>query len=153
MARTQRYSQAEIIDALTATRGLVTFAARRLGCDPDTVTLYCHRYPKVRAARDTGRERQLDLAEAQLFTAIDAGEAWAIQFLLRTVGRRRGYGDHLEIEGTVDVLQSAEWIQLRGLLLETLAAFPEARAAVVTRLATVAAPALPPPPRAGERPS
>jgi hypothetical protein len=137
---TQRYRQQQVIDALTETKGLVTFAAQRLGCVPNTVYAYVDRYPKVRAARDAARERQLDVTEAALFRAIGEGELPAITFYLRTVGRHRGYGDRLELDATVDVLQTPGWLRTRTLLLEVLRSFPEAQMAVVTRLRALEAP-------------
>jgi hypothetical protein len=136
----QRYAQQQVIDALTETRGLVTLAAHRLGCAPNTINAYCLRYPKVRAARDTARERQLDVAEAKLFQAIDRGELPAIMFLLRTLGRSRGYGDRLEVDATVDVLSQPQWLQTRALLLQVLRSYPDAQRAVVGALRALAGP-------------
>lgn len=137
---TQRYRQQQVIDALAETKGLMTFAAQRLGCAPNTVYAYVDRYPRVRAARDAARERQLDLAEAALFRAIGEGESWAVQFYLRTVGRRRGYGDVLQLDAQVELVQSPEWLRTRALLLSVLRSYPEAQMAVVRALEDAAAP-------------
>lgn len=139
MAR-ERYSQKQVAEAIRATRGLTTLAARRLGCDRSTVDNYCARYPAVRAAQDEARSQQLDITEAKLFAAIDAGELPAILFYLRTVGRRRGYGDRLEVDATVDVLVSQEWLTARAVLLDALAAYPDAAVAVAGALARLEAP-------------
>ena len=136
----QRYSQRQVIDALVASRGLVTYAADRLACAPNTIYAYCNRYSKVRAARDAARERQLDVAEDRLFSALDAGEPWAIQFVLTRLGRRRGYGDRLEIDAQVDVLASPEWVRTRTMLLQVLRAHPAAMADVVAGLRVLTAP-------------
>ena len=133
MAR-QRYTQLQVADAIRSTRGLVALAARQLGCDRSTVENYLHRYPKVREALEDARTQQLDVAEAKLFQAIDRGELSAVTFYLRSVGRRRGYGDHVELDGHVEVLQHPAWLQTRAMLLEVLTRYPEARMAVVTRL-------------------
>src|SRR5262245_63765470 len=102
MARPRRYRQGEVAEAVRASRGLVTLAARRLGCDRDTVLRYAHRYPTVAAALADAREQQLDVTEARLFQAIDQGELGAITFYLRTVGRHRGYSERHEVAATVD---------------------------------------------------
>ena len=102
MASRHRYTAQQVIDALKATRGLVYLAARRLGCDPDTVMNYCKRYPTVEQAKHDARGELLDVAEVKLFDAVMAGEHWAVTFALRTVGRARGYGDHLALHLTIE---------------------------------------------------
>ena len=39
------------------------------------------------------------MAELKLDAAVQAGEPWAIAFLLKTVGRKRGYVQRQEITG------------------------------------------------------
>jgi hypothetical protein len=46
-------------------------------------------------------ESALDEAESKLIELVRGGNLQAIKFLLRTKGRTRGYGDHLEIAQTV----------------------------------------------------
>jgi len=88
-----KYSQKAVIEAVRSTHGLLTLAASRLGCSRQTLHNYAQRYPAVQAAITEERERLLDLAELRLAEAVERGEAWAIQLVLRTLGRRRGYGD------------------------------------------------------------
>ena len=102
MAGRPRYTKQQVIDALQATRGLVYLAAERLGCDPDTVMNYCKRYAEVEAAKHDARGALLDMAEAKLFLAVQRDEAWAITFCLKTVGRSRGYGDHVALHLTIE---------------------------------------------------
>jgi len=99
MARPQRYTAAQVIAALTHTKGMVHLAAKHLGCDPDTVQRYCHRYPSVQAAKEVQRGEMMDEAELHLWRAIQRGEPWAIIFCLRTLGRNRGYGIRMEHTG------------------------------------------------------
>jgi len=99
MARPQRYTPAQVIAALDEAKGLVSLAAKRLGCDPDTVQRYCQRYPRVQAAKEAHRGEMLDQAELWLWHAIQGGEPWAITFALRTLGRNRGYGPRMEHTG------------------------------------------------------
>jgi len=97
MAKRNRYTAGQVIEALKASRGLVYIAAERLQCDPDTVMNYCKRYPTVEAAKHDARGALLDKAEVRLFEAVDRGEGWAIAFCLKTVGRSRGYGERLDL--------------------------------------------------------
>lgn len=102
MANKPKYSAAQMVDALTQTRGLVYLAAQRLGCDHNTVLRYCKRYPSVEAAKVQARGELLDMAEVRLWAAVQQGEHWAVTFALRTLGRDRGFGDHLALHLTVE---------------------------------------------------
>jgi hypothetical protein len=55
MAKTLRYTATEVIRALEQTKGMVYLAAKQLGCAPETVQNYCHRYASVQAAKDAQR--------------------------------------------------------------------------------------------------
>ena len=95
-----------MIEALTATRGLIYLAAPRLGCDPDTIMNYCKRYPTVEQAKHDARGALLDMAEAKLFLAVQRDEAWAITFCLKTIGRSRGYGERLDLSVSIQAAAS-----------------------------------------------
>jgi hypothetical protein len=92
MPRHQQYDPDTVARALTESRGLVGYAATRLGCRPVTVREYIRRYALVREAFDTARNQLLDLTELRLVEGVQRGEAWAIKFILTTVGASRGYG-------------------------------------------------------------
>jgi hypothetical protein len=77
-------------------------AAKRLGCDPNTIMAYCRRYPTVEQAKHDARGELLDVAEVKLWQAVQEGEHWAITFALRTVGRERGYGEHVALHLTIE---------------------------------------------------
>jgi hypothetical protein len=91
MARKQRYTCAEVQQALIACNGLIYLAAEKLGCSSKTVLNYCGRYPSIREVVAEKRGKRVDVGEAALDKAVLAGEAWAVQFLLRTQGKDRGY--------------------------------------------------------------
>src|SRR5262245_30739542 len=138
MARPRRYSQHEVAEALRANRGLVTLAARRLGCSRRTIANYVDRCPGVAEALTEAREAQLDVAEARLFQAIDEGELAAITFYLRTVGRHRGYSERHEVAVDGKVAVQAEAQQARTVLMLALQPFPEARTAAAAALLALA---------------
>jgi hypothetical protein len=81
---------------------MVYLAAERLHCDPQTVLNYCKRYPSVEAAKVAARGALLDVAEVKLWQAVQRGEAWAIAFALKTIGRTRGYGERLDLSLTIE---------------------------------------------------
>ena len=80
---------------------MVYLAAKRLGCEAQTIYNYRDRYPAVRAEMEQQDGEVNDAAEMKLYQAIMAGESWAVQFRLRTKARNRGYGDAVELTGGV----------------------------------------------------
>lgn len=106
MAKTDRFTTQQVIDALTASRGMKTIAARRLGCVYNTIQRYIDTYPTVKAALKETRESMGDSIESTLL-ATALGErnnngGWktepnvsALIFLAKThpAMRERGYGE------------------------------------------------------------
>lgn len=105
MAGTPRFTAEQVATALVETRGLISYAARRLGCEEQTIRNYVKRYTSVREALDAARGQVVDLGELRLYQAVDGGESWAVLFLLRTLGRERGYGEHVAITADVAMTQ------------------------------------------------
>jgi hypothetical protein len=103
MPTKQRYTPDQVVYAIQETRGLVTMAARHLGCTPDTVHNYAKRYPKVADALKAARYAMADVAELALYNAIIDQQAWAVCFYLKTQAKDRGYIERQEISGQVDV--------------------------------------------------
>jgi hypothetical protein len=103
LTKPQRYTAEQVADALIATKGMVTLAARKLGCAPSTVRAYVTRYPSVAQAIREAREGFLDATELKLQQAVQNGEGWAIAFTLRTIGRHRGYVERTEVDQQVTV--------------------------------------------------
>ena len=98
MTSRQRYTQAQVIAALRETKGMVYLAAKRLGCEAQTIYNYRDRYPAVRAEMEQQDGEVDDAAEMKLYQAIIAGEPWAVQFRLRTKGKGRGYVERVQQE-------------------------------------------------------
>lgn len=95
----KRYSSQEVIAALKLTKGMKTLAAKHLGCDPRTVYNYCERFPTVEAACKHQRRELVETAELQLWQAVQRGMPWAIQLVLRTLGREDGFSERTEVTG------------------------------------------------------
>jgi hypothetical protein len=98
MARTQVYSNKQMIDALNKFKGAVYLAAESIGCNPDTIYDRANKSPEVKRAITRHRGKMLDTAEMALYNAVLKGESWAIAFALKSVGRKRGYGDKIELD-------------------------------------------------------
>ena len=86
-------------DALIEAQGMLSVAARHLGVSRQAIYLAAKKHPTVQEAIDDARENTGDTAELKLFEAIKAGEPWAVQFYLKTQGKRRGYIERQEITG------------------------------------------------------
>ena len=84
-------SAEEIIKALTDARGLVTIAAKNLGMSRTGVQNRIKTNAAIRQALQDAREATLDVAELSLYNQVVAGEGWAVCFLLKTLGKSRGY--------------------------------------------------------------
>lgn len=102
--------------ALMQTRGLRWRAAALLGASGNTLTVAIERCPALGEVAAEARERMLDDAEAKLADkAIEEGDGECLRYLLKTVGRSRGYGE--KIEATVEVVDgSAVVAKLRAKL-------------------------------------
>ena len=91
-----RYSQARVIDAIKAAKGIKATAAANLKCSRQTITNYIDRYPAVKAAYQEARDATLDLAESKLIVLVEREEWPAIRFMLVTLGKDRGYTERRE---------------------------------------------------------
>lgn len=87
----QKFTPEQIAAALRATRGLLSDAAKQLGCSRQTISDYLERYPELKTVIVEAREAMLDFAEAKLYQHIAEGSERLLQFHLQTQGRRRGY--------------------------------------------------------------
>ena len=115
--RTRRYTVEQLIQALTASAGKVTSAARRLGCDRQVLYRYMEKFPQIVEAVTEARELQIDATELKLFAAIKRHEPWAILFYLKTQGRSRGYGERQDVTLTATVDQT---VRIKSMTREEL---------------------------------
>lgn len=94
----EKYSQAKIIKALRASRGMIAAAARMLGCTRQTIYDAIVRHPEINQVVAGERELMLDQAELKLQEAIDGGEGWAVRYFLSTQGQARGYIERQRVD-------------------------------------------------------
>ena len=92
------YTNVQIGDALKDTKGMLYLAAKKLGCSPDTVRNRLKKTEALRNLQEALRGETTDTAELKLYTAILAGEPWAVQFYLKTQAKDRGYTERTETE-------------------------------------------------------
>lgn len=98
-ARNRKLKPEDFFKAIPGTFGNQSEIARRLGVNRCTVADYIATFPEVKAAFEQERESMADYVEGQLIANIKAGDPESIRFFLRTIGRRRGYGDRMEVTG------------------------------------------------------
>ncbi len=99
--RKKQYSDKLIIAALEKSKGLLFMASKELGCAPTTIYSRANANPAIRAAIDKERGLILDFSEHRLIEAINRGELTAIFFLLKCLGKERGYVERQEIKAEV----------------------------------------------------
>jgi hypothetical protein len=89
----------QVVEALKNSKGIITIAAKHLGCTRRTVANYIDRYPTVKAAHEDAMESTIDFAESKLLKNIDDGDTTSIIFFLKTRGKGRGYVERTEHTG------------------------------------------------------
>ena len=86
-----RFSKGQIKQALRASGGFISYAARRLGCPERTVYNYLNRYPDLKEELQAIRESHVDMAESSLLAQIGEKNTSATIFYLECQGKKRGY--------------------------------------------------------------
>lgn len=98
----KKYTLAQAEQALLKNYGNVSAAARSLGVAHPTLFDAIKKHERLQKAREQAQEQALDKAEHALLKAIDKGEGWAVCFLLKTIGKKRGYVEGREISNAPD---------------------------------------------------
>jgi hypothetical protein len=109
----EKFTKEQMVDALIAAKGMKTIAARRLGCDFNTVTRYIDKYACVREALETAKQSMGDNIESTLLNQAlgtrNEDGTWkqepntsALIFIAKThpAMRERGYGEVHKMEHT-----------------------------------------------------
>lgn len=109
----QRYTKKQIIEALNAANGLKSAAARRLGCSRQGLDKYFRRYPELVQELEQIRESYIDLAESSLLEQIKKENTQATIFLLRCLGKGRGWVEDpkVQLHAHVDAGQGT-WMEI-----------------------------------------
>jgi len=89
-----RLSTRAMREALFSFDGLVADIATSFNLPYEKVYSYLNKNPELCKLREIVLEKKLDLAEKRLFEAVDAGNQWAIKYLLDKQGADRGYGEN-----------------------------------------------------------
>lgn len=95
------FTDEEIIEAIDGAGGIIGDAANLLGCHRNTITRRAKDSEEITAAIEAAREGFIDLAESELRKLVKAGDGASVRFVLKTLGRHRGYSQRYEIEGNM----------------------------------------------------
>ena len=98
MKMSERYTVQTVIRAIEDSYGIKTIIANRLGCARGTVINYIARHPTVARVYDDERGKLVDLAQGKLVGKVRDGDDWAIQFVLKMLGKEEGFVEKQKIE-------------------------------------------------------
>lgn len=76
-----------------------TGAAKVLGVSRQTVVRYGRRWKAVNDLLDQKKRELVDYGQMSLRTAVLNGDPWAVQFVLKTLGKDEGYVERQEVTG------------------------------------------------------
>lgn len=89
----------QVVEALNLKNGLISLAAKHLKVSPQAIYKWRDKDLEVRQAIQDARSEIVDAAEHGLRGAVIKGEAWAVCFALKTLGKDRGYVERIEQTG------------------------------------------------------
>ena len=97
-------------DALVGSHGIQAIIAKRCQVDRSTITNFLDKHPKLRKVCILERERIIVVAENRLFKSADDGQKWAVDKVLSTIGKSRGYVEtqDIKIAGNISTLTKEE---------------------------------------------
>jgi hypothetical protein len=108
MSVENKFTRKQVIDALKATGGFITYAADLLGCNYTTIERYIRNDPSIAVENQQIKEHRLDLAESTLMLHMEAENLEAVKYYLKYMGRNRGYIKAQKIELTDDLSKLME---------------------------------------------
>jgi hypothetical protein len=94
----------EVVEALIEFDGNLSAVSDALDCSRGKVSRFLVDHPELEDVMQDARESVLDSAERVLVKKARKGHTRELLFLLRTQGRRRGYGD-TQVQVNIDVSQ------------------------------------------------
>jgi|TARA_R110001599_G_scaffold313631_1_gene521495 hypothetical protein len=100
MANKNKYTEAQIKDALTKAGGFISIACKSLNCTRRTIYNYIDKFPELKDIVKDIREQYLDIAEAALIKNVKDGKSSDIKYFLNTQGKKRGYIEKSELDIT-----------------------------------------------------
>jgi hypothetical protein len=100
----RNFTREQIQDAIDGSGGIISFVARKLGCDWHTAKTAIAATTEQRAAFDMEKQSVLDMAETQIIQAIKDGDLSVCKWYLSTKGRSRGYSTTVDVQSNVSIV-------------------------------------------------
>lgn len=107
---TRRISKKALLEAIKDSGGIMTTIARKLDVAWNTAYTKIHGDPETLQAYQDECERVLDLAEGTIIKSIQAGDTQDAKWLLARKGKKRGYGDNVDVTSGGKALNWKEFI-------------------------------------------
>jgi hypothetical protein len=85
------------LEALKRNLNVITAACEQTGFGRQTFYNWCDKDPEFRRRVDELNDIQFDFVETQLLKKIKEGSEASIIFYMKTKGKKKGYGDNLDI--------------------------------------------------------
>lgn len=95
----QQKSLTVIMHALEKTGGFQNKAAEMLGITRAALSMRIKNSQELQDKVLELEEKYLDLAETKLIKALENDQEWAIKYYLDHKGKKRGYGNKIEVSG------------------------------------------------------
>lgn len=100
VAKPSDYTEEEIAAVIRDCGGYITAIAKTLDCKVQSIRAHIMNCAELRDIQHEMQEELLDDAERALAKAVRGERAWAVKYCLSRLGRKRGYGQKIEVEGT-----------------------------------------------------
>lgn len=96
--KSTKVSDAKIIDAIRKAKGILTVAATSLGIERRTLYRWIEGNKEIEEVIHHEREAFVDFAESKMLENVKNNDVTSILFLLRTLGKNRGYFEKQEVD-------------------------------------------------------
>jgi hypothetical protein len=100
----------KLAELIREAKGNLSAVGKAVGANRVTVALYVKKHPELQKVCDEARESVLDMAEDKLFELASAGNLGAICFILKCIGKHRGWIERMHVTHAVTSLELTEEI-------------------------------------------
>jgi len=101
MAGKKQTSKEKVLKAIQDSGGIISNVAKKLGCTWETASNYIKDDEDLTAALEIEGEVLLDEGENALRALIKKKDGRSVRYLLSTKGKKRGYGESLDINANL----------------------------------------------------
>lgn len=99
-----RKTDVAILEAIKGSGGIMSTIARKLGVTWHTADSWIRESEELMEALKDEKETILDMAESTLLNKIKEGDEQSAKWYLSKIGKLRGYGDSVAIEGGIQIV-------------------------------------------------